>query len=257
MANKYFYTLNRFDASLPDHERLTIEVYEDTDNRFKDVLTSFTWLSEPNKPSHENSGWYGFNVKVDTRYLDDFNKAATQIRRILGKISTTPKAIIEQLETFRNYQYKVYDKRLGDYTPVNDVPGDAWSRWTDKSGYGRAWAVDEDDAKSAVFNAFSESIAKNSYSGAKSAFETWILNGKQVQLKNGRYAASVPDTTHPLRLVRLPFEQCHICGLDIEEERLNVYRENRPTTCTRCESNKDKAVDHALAITEDFFADAN
>jgi hypothetical protein len=94
--------------------------------------------------------------------------------------NTSPAQILEIVASKNDIARVLYDKRVSEYLPLDEVKPAEWGRWRDIDNQTSVVAFDEDHARGELDKALQELVGKSYVS--KRQYARWILGGSQVQL---------------------------------------------------------------------------
>lgn len=189
MKKPKYYRISRT-CSTCEAEHLLIEII--------DAPAAGTYLPDEFGPSeseftlrwqtHRGCGdWYAGTFDIRTKKLSTLKRAQQLLKKLCASPSTTSSNELDSPERTLNalhslgIQRCVYDSRQHEFVPAKDVPSGDYVCWLgvgpDGSCIASALATrDEEKARQRVGKAIAE------YS--LSAFERWVLAGKQIKIDN-------------------------------------------------------------------------
>jgi hypothetical protein len=174
-TSKIYYRLSRENRGEYSHIHIDIIESAYTWNQFGPcgVDLSLEWQS------HKGSNqWYGAGVTIKTKSISGIKRCHQFISKLCGDSIGTPEEVIVALEA-KKIKRGVYDQRISDFLPIENVPPIDHVRWGAVNERG-GWTIsvvaprDEEEASRLLAKALSD------YS--LDAYEKWILAGKPVKV---------------------------------------------------------------------------
>lgn len=189
MKQPKYYRISRTSLS-HDTDHILIEIIDAPaagtylPDEFGPSESEFTLRWQSHKGSND---WYAGSVKIRTKHLSTIKRATQFLKKLCASPSTTSNNELDSPERTLNalhslgIQRCVYDSRQHSFVPAKNVPSEDYVSWLgvgpDGSCIASALATrDEDQAR--------EKVGKAIAAYSLSAFERWVLAGKQVKIDN-------------------------------------------------------------------------
>jgi hypothetical protein len=184
-----------------DYQILEIEVSHDLQAGLNPVKATFAW-QKVLKGKGSNLDWHGFRVKVEVNSLERYREAGRIVRRMLRDQPTeegeiTPQQILERLDAVKGKEV-VYDPRVSDYVPIEEVQPAEFHRWADDhKALGRKSITVSCSAKSEQ-DAQGQILAQLAAGGHDDLLVKFVQAGKPVADLTAQLGDKAPEAT-PIR----------------------------------------------------------